>query len=939
MDAEQWRRIQDIFSEALNLPPQERSGFLDQQCSGNLEVRREVDAMLAADGDVRQTLASMVKKAAVGFSADLSEREAHSDIGRMIGPYHLVRQIGRGGMGAVYQAIRVDDQFFKSVAIKLISRESYSPEALARFRTERQILATLEHPNIAALLDGGTTDDGVPYIVMDYIEGQPIVEYARRWNLSIPDRLDLFRQLCSAVQHAHQALIIHRDIKPSNVLVTIKGVPKLIDFGIAKILFTGLVPSPVDATLTLMRRMTPHYASPEQIRGETLTTTTDVYSLGVLLYELLVFESPYRLTGHTPHELEDAVCNTEPIRLSRMVKDNPKLRRQLSGDLENIASMALRKEPERRYQSVQQLSQDIQNYLDGLPVSARDQTLFYSAGKLIRRNKVSAAALVLLILSIVAGWVSTARQAHRTEERYSQVRKLANSLLFDLHKNIKGLPGSTAVRQQLVAIGLEYLNSLSKDSGGDVTLQWELAQAYELVGDVQGDPFGPNLGQYTSALESYRKSLQLAKTVAKVQNDIRFSNSVAWLHIKCGNLEIRTDKADTAIRSYQDALEILRSSEVRDRRKGEILVQAYEQLALAQRTESDTMAALENQRLAVAAADRNATEFPTPVSGLTLARTRGNLGDLLWVAGDLSGSWTAFQSAVAWMEKARAEAPDDPVRIEQMQIAYRRAGDILGNPSFFHMGEPAKAEVYHRKALELAERLAARDPENARAQRLLYDQLRRLAAVLRETRPAESAQLYERSLAGSIALWKKTPEDLASARALANTRLGRAQALAHQGRYESALSDLDLALAQYREIVRRDPHRQLSQEDLLDCLSVRGAVQTASRRYDAARQSLTEAIAIAGSLSKLGKIGMYEERCLALTEAAMGDLERTLANQSHGAETARYRSEAAIHYGKALAIWARWRTQNLAVPYSSHEEQSVLRELAALEKPRPIPAR
>ena len=555
MDPGRWRRIRDIFLEALELPSGERRSFVATTCAGDEELRREVEAMLESDGEDEHTIGAVVKEVAAGFAAENDERESIANIGRRIGPYQLIRQIGRGGMGAVYQAIRADDQYLRAVAIKLIAHGSKAPDDLARFRIERQILATMQHPNIAALLDGGSTEDGQPYIVMEYIEGEPLVDYARRKELSINDRLKLFRQLCSAVQHAHQMLVIHRDIKPSNVMVTEEGVPKLLDFGIAKLLLPELVPGHHTATLTMMRRMTPQYASPEQIRGEALTTATDIYSLGVLLYELLTFENPYRFTGRTPHDIERAIRETDPIKLSYAVKDNPRVRRQLAGDLENIVSMALRKEPARRYASVQQLSDDVQRHLDGMPCLGSRGYAVLRCGQTGKRNKLASLAFALLILSVAAGWTATVQQAHRAEARFAQVRKLANSLLFDLHRAIQKLPGSTPVREQLVTTGLEYLNALSKDAAGDDSLQWELSQAYELVGDVQGDPAGANLGQFRPALASYRKAMSLVEEIAKRRRDYEVLGCLTWLHLKAGDLEARTENQETAPKSYRRGLE------------------------------------------------------------------------------------------------------------------------------------------------------------------------------------------------------------------------------------------------------------------------------------------------------------------------------------------------------------------------------------------------
>src|SRR5262245_28756322 len=350
-----------------------------------------------------------------------------------VGPYRLIREIGRGGMGTVLLAVRSDDAFQKRVAIKVLRRGMDTDAIVGRFRHERQILASLEHPHIASLLDGGTTDDGLPYFVMEYVDGQLVTDYCDAKALDTTSRLELFRKICAAVQHAHQNLVIHRDIKPANVLVTSDGTPKLLDFGIAKLLNPDPGVQTLAATIAGSPLMTPEYASPEQVRGETVTTATDVYSLGVLLYELLTGRRPYDLPSRTPDEIQRVVCNSVPVRPSTVVthaassqstRDRPeidsertrppdadRLRRRLAGDLDNIVLKALAKEPSRRYASVDQFSEDIHRHLTGLPVIARKDTLGYRTAKFIRRNRAGVAAAALVVLALVAGLIGTAWQA------------------------------------------------------------------------------------------------------------------------------------------------------------------------------------------------------------------------------------------------------------------------------------------------------------------------------------------------------------------------------------------------------------------------------------------------------------------------------------------------------------------------------------------------
>ncbi|HSK74751.1 MAG TPA: protein kinase, partial [Pyrinomonadaceae bacterium] len=404
MSSKRWQKIEEIFEQVVELPASERDGVLANLCNGDDDLRREVELLIAADSEAEEfieepilgsnTLASFLNE---DFGQDIENSVPPHFIGRRIGAYRLIRELGRGGMGAVFLAQRADDEFKKSVAIKLIKRGMDTDFILKRFRNERQILATLDHPYIARLLDGGTTDDNLPYFVMEYIEGEPIHHYCDANRLTLRERLQLFQNVCSAVNYAHQNLIIHRDLKPGNILVTKDSAPKLLDFGIAKILNPALAADTLAPTLTGMRLMTPEYASPEQIRGEVLTPSSDIYSLGVLLYEILTGKRPYRFSSRAPHEIARVICEEEPENpatvltngdvpiaakkenkdektidlVSRNRRATPEtLRRELSGNLQNILLKALRKSPSNRYASADDFARDIQAYLDGMPVSA-----------------------------------------------------------------------------------------------------------------------------------------------------------------------------------------------------------------------------------------------------------------------------------------------------------------------------------------------------------------------------------------------------------------------------------------------------------------------------------------------------------------------------------------------------------------------------------------
>jgi eukaryotic-like serine/threonine-protein kinase len=577
MDAEKWRRVKEVFDGALACESDAQSQYIAQACQGDPDVLSEVETLLQHH---RQANSRFLKHAEMGPRETTSIAEADlpsSRIGSRVGVYQILEEIGHGGMGQVFRAGRVDGLYEKQVAVKLVRGGFDAASLLERFRNERQILASLDHPNIAHLLDGGTADDGTPYLVMELIEGVPIDEYCAAHAQSIPERLKLFRRVCAAVQYAHQHLVIHRDIKPSNILVTADGVPKLLDFGIAKI----FGPTASSET-TLFRPLTPEYASPEQVRGDAITTATDIYSLGVVLYQVLTGRSPYVLKTHSSHELALAICEKEPQKPSSIVlarepasaaakaqsEEKPsertpgKLRRRLSGDLDNILLMALRKEPQNRYPSVERFSEDIRRHLEGLPVTAARGSWSYRARKFATRHKAGVAAGCAVILSLALGFTLTLREKRIAERRFNDTRKLANSLIFEIDKAVGDLPGATAARKLLVNRALEYLDGLSKDAKGDASLERELATAYDRVGDVLGYPYAANLGDFSGALESYHKALAIRESLASSpRTDWKLQNELVGSYYRIANVLENTTDLKGALDAWQKALPIAQKIE------------------------------------------------------------------------------------------------------------------------------------------------------------------------------------------------------------------------------------------------------------------------------------------------------------------------------------------------------------------------------------------
>jgi serine/threonine protein kinase/tetratricopeptide (TPR) repeat protein len=447
MTPAEFERLEHCFESALALSEAERSEYLDRELAGNPELRREAEALLSAAAGPG-VLAPVVE----GAFENLEKQHFSAEIGSQIGPWHIVREIGRGGMATVYLAVRTEAGFLHTVALKLIRPGMSSEHFVRRFRAERQILATLTHPHIAALIDGGATPDGRHWMVMEYIEGESAVAYVKRRKLPLRKRLELFCRICDAVEYAHQRQVIHRDIKPGNVLVTPDGAPKLLDFGIAKVLMPEIAPDAPETEFQF-RLLTPDYASPEQIRGLPVSPATDVHALGVLLFEMLTERLPFTKSGPSVAAVQRAVCEQAAPRASRMAADR-RLRTNLKGDLDSILSVALRKDPARRYASVAAFRDDIQSYLDGHPVSARRHTILYPASKWIRRHPLAGLGLFLLTCALAVSpfVMGASRRAQRTRSAEAMVERARNLLQHDPRTSaeISGIPSTYAETLRLL---------------------------------------------------------------------------------------------------------------------------------------------------------------------------------------------------------------------------------------------------------------------------------------------------------------------------------------------------------------------------------------------------------------------------------------------------------------------------------------------------------
>ncbi|MCH9648111.1 MAG: serine/threonine-protein kinase [Deltaproteobacteria bacterium] len=564
--SKRWDRVKELFEAAQVLPAADRSSYLDEACREDPTLAAEVTSLLEADSRSLPWIDGHALEAVAGlWEEDLDHLEGSS-----VGPYRLVRELGRGGMGAVYLAQRADDLFQQQVAIKVVKRGMGSTEIIDRFRRERQILASLTHPNITHLHDGGVTDDGLPYFVMEHVEGEPIDRYCRDQALTVRQRLELFRTVCNAVHHAHGRLIVHRDIKPGNVLVTASGEAKLLDFGIAKLLGSDHVPFHTGDTSFGSSPMTPDFASPEQLRDTPITTASDIYSLGVLLYLLLTDSLPYSLVGRDRREVERIVCESEPLSPSAVVASGASpgasqgtgfkagesstkrhqraLRRRLEGDLDNIVAMALRKEPERRYSSAEQLSEDLRRHLDGLPVLARPDSLTYQVGSFVRRHRVVTIAAALVVLSLVGGLLATSWQAQeaREQRQRAQEEALAAERVADFLAGLLQEANPFGKSGEDVSVR-DLLDRAASRLHGEL-LQQPLVRARML--DTVGVAYG-NLGFYDRAQPLLREAVE-NRTQALGENAPETAESLNHL----GVLLRKTVQLEEAEHSLRRALAI-----------------------------------------------------------------------------------------------------------------------------------------------------------------------------------------------------------------------------------------------------------------------------------------------------------------------------------------------------------------------------------------------
>jgi len=842
-----WQRVQTLFLESIDLPPGERSKFLEFSCAGDPRMISEIESLLAADTDSEALIEAAVQDVAASYF------DTHALIGQRLGLYRIVREIGRGGMGSVYLAVRDDQEYQKEVAIKVVRRGMDTADVLERFRYERQILANLEHPYIASLFDGGSTADGVPFFVMEYIQGRPVDVFCRDQSLDSKAVCELYLLILEGIAYAHRNLVVHRDLKPANILITADGMPKLLDFGVARLLSGDAVGNHTMTAAT--RPYTPEYASPEQVMGLPITTSTDIYCLGAVLYELLTGKRAHPIESHTPAHIERIICQTEVVRPRVQVP-------ALSSDLDNIVMMALRRDPERRYQSAGQFAEDLQRYLDGRPVMAQKDSVAYRTAKFVSRNWLEVAGAAVVAASLIVGLVVSIAQTHRAdvelqiaesqrviaqhqtalaqaaslnashqkaladeqrkvadvqrdqaeeqkgiadqqrtiaEERIKDILQLADKTLFDVHDTIAKLPGSVAARQSLVKTTLEYLEGLQRETGLDDQMRAMLCAAYYKIAMIQGDMQGASLQDSEASEKSLLKGQDLLMPAYRRHpNDPEMILRLIEIRASLADLMFRAGRQMAAVQAYTDLLPaahkllFLKSCDVECRSQEPILEGriTYELIRIK------PLQALEHANRSIALARQLMLEYPNDASlKQGIASTMAGAAGAYRGLGDLERSGDFYREAIRVREGLMQDDPNDASLRRNLLINYGNYVMLLGVTSAPNLNRPDEARSYAAKGILLGRDLVALDHEDATARHDLGMILARFGMIDPGPHGAEESlqRLKEaEALIAPIAAANPKSADLA---------VQLSSILQFEGRRQEALGRGEEALASYRKSI------------------------------------------------------------------------------------------------------------------------------------------
>jgi serine/threonine-protein kinase len=910
INPDRWPLLSPLLDQALDIAgTAERGAWMaalrarDESLVADLEVLLQEHDALRGDGFLEVALA---------------RADDDSRAGERVGAYTLLSTIGRGGMGNVWLAERNDGRFERRVAIKFLNRALIG--GADWFRREGRILARLAHRHIAQLLDAGVSGAGEPYLVLEHVDGEAIDRYCDAHALDVPARLRLFLDVLDAVAHAHATLIVHRDIKPSNVLVTREGGVKLLDFGIAKLLEDESQGGATSLTVDGGAAMTPAYAAPEQVTGESVSTATDVYALGVLLYVLLTGRHPAGERLHSPADLVRAIVDTEPPRPSdaivhhgsaataaaaaaRRGSSPDKLRRVLRGDLDTIVATALKKEPAARFPSVTAFADDVRRYLRHEPIAARPDSLAYRSMKFMRRNRLGVAALLLIVGSLSAGLYAANRERVIAERRFTQVRLLANKVLA-LDGQIRGIAGATKARYEIVAIAKEYLEALRPDAAADPELALEIGSAYFLLATAQGLPTTPNLGQYADAEESLRAADALLASVLTRSP----GNRTALLrsaHVSEGRMMLtdsaqRRDESLTHARTTAARLEALfaQGPTVQEAALG---AQAFGNVALAHKNAQLYAAAVGYARRAIAVVPtvRRTNEWR--------AQWWSIIADSHRLSGDLDAALHAIREARRLLDEYEGE-----VDLGRMSVTFNvlwREGVILGEEGRISLDRPDEAITVLQRAFDHVEAWAAKDPDNSQPRILFISAGRELGSLLRERDPQRAVAVYDQALrrVGEVS---NNPR---ARRGEVDLLVGSSYPLRTLGRADEARQRLDGAFARLQQLKVYPADKVDLSSETYSALRARADHAAASgelpRAIDA-YQKLLDGVVAAGARPEDSLSDATEFSAL---YAAMADLHRRAAHEEQAAQFEARRAALWRHWSRALPNSA-FVTAQLAAP-------------------------
>jgi tetratricopeptide (TPR) repeat protein len=827
--------VHRLFAAAIELPPDRRATYLQTE-TDDAEVRREVLSLLAHDAMAEPFFAKALESAASSVLLDLDLRP-----GARVGSFTIVRMLGRGGMGAVYLAHRADGSFEQTVAIKVIQSPNPTSLLLTRFQQERQILARLTHPNIARLLDGGETPAGLPYFVLEYVPGQEIDVYCDKRALDLRSRLRLFLHVTAAVQYAHENLVVHRDLKPGNILVGEDGEPKLLDFGIAKV----LDPQSGPATQVSTRVLTPEYASPEQVRGDAITTAADIYSLGAVLYRLL--------TGKPPHAVE----NLSPLdAVRRISEEEVSVASNVPADVAAILQKSLHTDPRHRYRSADELSNDIQRYLDGKPVLAVPDSVGYKAAKFLRRHWIPVSAISAVLLALAAGAGVAIWQGRRAERRFAEVRQLSNKFLFDFEGSIHNVVGTTKARELVIKTAQQYLDSLAAEAGRDPDLIHELADAYQKLGTVQGSTVEGNTGDTKAALASHRRGLALRDSVDDAHSSAT-NVRVGYLSALTSLANVETVSGDPAraLPLCEKAVSVAESWIQEKSSDPDLLSSAansYSQLATHQAEKGDFEAAVTSAKRSLALQQQARDLRPGDPKLLRSVATRyWAVGSAQKIAGHSEEAIATFKTTVELMRQVAANTPGNVQSRRELLGASWLLADSMVDLLRKQKKSQDPALPLWQDAFGIGTQLLQEDPANALVEADVTLISMGLGTTLHELgRPRDALNVLRPAAERQNRRYLSAPENRTAEYYLALLDQESATCQKDLKDLPGALKSSRTAIQLFEQLVAASPTNLEYRHAQISNLGDAGDVLAASGDYSGARAKYREALQIAEHLPK-----------------------------------------------------------------------------------------